>query len=380
MKYTVGVDLGATEIRVVAVRGVDGEGRAVVSRIGRAPLRDGAISGGHIRNHVQASAALVRALKMAGVPRYGFILGFGAPEMAVNRLTLPAGVKPIERVSTIQTMGYQVAPSISLEDSVLGVNEVRTETTGDGREITTLVATAVAKSELDSLQKLMMLAGCQPRAIDLSAAGLMRALVRAGADDNEVHTVVDIGATKTTVITRQGLHLRSARALPIGGAAITRAIMSQTGETAEEAEQRKFLINLGVAASDMPVLLPNAYGAEPQAQATVGTSADTLLEEAIDAVANDLVEQIALSIENDATNFGNTFSQGIVLSGPTAQIPGLKDRVHQRLGVPVQLGHPWARFEKTRHNLPYLQGGPDNPRPLVGLSTAIGLALWKETV
>ena len=377
MKYTVGVDIGATEIRVVAVRGVDPDGRAAVSRIGRAPLREGVVSGGHIRNHVQAAQALVRALKMAGVPRYGFVLGLSAPEMAVNRLSLPGAIGPAERLSTIRTMGYQVAPNLLVEESVLDVNEIRTEVTGDGRELVTLSVVAVARDQVESLQRLMILAGCQPRAIDLSAAGLMRALVRTPSNDEMVHTVVDIGATKTTVATRQGLHLRSVRVLPIGGAAITRAIMSQTNESFEEAEKRKFLLSLGVASTSLPVILQSAYGADTMEPAAAAGPSDTLLDEALETVIEDLVNQIALSIENDATNYGNTFTQGVVLAGPTAQIPGLRDRVHQRLGVGVQLGHPWARFEKTRHNLPYLQGGADNPRPLMGLSTAIGLALWE---
>jgi len=375
MKFSVGVDIGSTAIRVAAVRGLDTEGFAAVARVGIAPLKEGTVVGGKIRNHLLASQALIRALEMAGVPRYGFIVGYGAPDLAVARLSLPAAINANERITTIRTLDRQISPTLSLEESILDINEVRTDYTGDGRAMTTLVVTAAKREEVESLQKLMLLAGCQPRAIDLSAAGLMRALVRVPSNSNEVHTVVDIGETTTTVATRQGVHLRSVRVIPTGGRSLARAVMTETNDSLDEAVARRQLLQLSPELAEIPADLSATYG---QASDIGGHGQpSTLLDEVVENAANDLINAIATAIENDASNYGNTLTQGVVLSGLTAQIPGLKNRVAQRLGVPVQLGRPWARLEKTRHNLPYLRGD-DASSPLPSLATAIGLAMWKD--
>jgi type IV pilus assembly protein PilM len=373
---TVGVDIAAGAVRVAVVNGIDSRGFAVVSRIGMVPYRDGVVEGGHVRQPVVVAQALVAALRQAGAPRYGFILGYAAPEVATTRISMPSAIKPEERVTTIRTSNIQIAPTLPLEDSIIDANYVRTLTTAEGVSIDTLVVAAAQRSEVDALKSLMSLARCEPRAIDLSAAALMRALVRTPSTSVEVHTVIDIGATKTTVATRQGPHLRSVRVIPVGGLNITRAIMAATSDTADQAEKRKTFMRLSNAAEPEPVSLPLAYGTDKPEAVTVDN--ETRMDEAVNNVVNDLIEQIAASIENDASGFGNQFTQGVVLSGLTAQIPGLKERINQRLGVQVQLGRPWARIEPSRANAQYLVGGPDNPRPLLDLSTAIGLALWRK--
>ena len=376
MKNMVGVEISSTAVRVARVRGVDSEGFAAVSAIGISPLRPGAVVAGKIKNHLVVSQALVRALEIAGARRYDFVVGFNAPDLAVGRLALPHEIKTDERVMALRTNDRQISPTLSLAQSVLSVNEVTVDTTGDGRAMTQLVVAAVLREELESFQRMIALAGCQPRAVDLSAAGLVRALVRARTDSTEVATIVDIGETSTTVITRQGLHLRSVRVLTTGGRSITRAIITETGEDEEAATKRRQLLQLGLESADLLVALTTPYGTTTDNQTRPpGT---TLLEEGVENAVEKLLDQIATSIENDATNYGNTFTNGITLTGLTAQIPGLKNRLNQRLGVPVQLGRPWARLEKNRQNLPYLQDHETTASTLSAMSTAIGLALWKD--
>jgi Tfp pilus assembly PilM family ATPase len=375
MKLAVGVDISSTGIRVAAVRGLDTEGYAAVARIGIAPLREGIVAGGRIRNHLLVAQALQRALEMAGVPKYGFVVGLGSTDIAVSRLALPAAITPDERLTTIRTMDRPLSPTLSLSDAVLSANAVRTDVTSDGRIMTTLVVTAARREAVEDLQKVMLIAGASPRAIDLSAAGLMRALVRTRADSLEIATIVDIGETTTTIATRQGPHLRSVRVLPIGGTILTRAIMAETNDTYEQALARRQHFALSGDLVELDADLISSYGTSAPTPAARASA--TLLDEAVDNATNQLVNAIAAAIENDATNFSNTLTQGVALSGLTSQMPGLRQRIAQRTGVSVQAGRPWARLEKTRYNLPYMKPGEDPLSPLLGLSTAIGLALWR---
>lgn len=377
MGRMVGVDIGATAVRVVEVRGLDSKGYAIVSRLAVAPLREGAVVGGRVRNHVVVSQALIRALRQAGVGHYGFVVGLSSPDAAVAHLQLPAAVRPGERVKAIRTLDRQISPTVPLSEASLSTNVVRTDVTGEGHAMTTLCVAAALQSEVDSLLKLMKLSRCQPRAIDLSGAATMRALVRTTVDAAEVHTVVDVGATKTTITTRQGLHLRSIRSAPTGGDLITRVLMQVTGDDFETAERRKAYLRLPSAAAH-PVVLDAGYGADDELAEAEAAARRSALDEALVTAGDELVETIAGSIEADAMNHANSFTQGVVLCGGTAQLGGLKERLHQRVGVPVQIGRPWAVLERSKQNLVYFRDGVEDPRLMMSLTTAIGLALWKE--
>lgn len=377
MAKQVGVDIGSTNVRVVEVRGLDSRGYAVVTRVGYAPMRENAIVGGRIRNAVAVSQAVIRALKQAGVAPYGFVAGFSAPEAAVARMTLPSALKGDERIKTLRTMDRQVSAALRLEDSVIALNEIRRFSTAEGMSMTAVVVAAAAREEVEQLRQVFKLAKCTPRALDLAGAANMRALVRTIPEGNEVHTIVDIGATKTSIATRQGPHLRSLRQVAAGGSSFTRAIMGVTGDTRQEAEARQKIVSLVERPVSGPVEVVTGYGSTGKIR-DEDSEKQNIFDESVSRVADDLVEQIASSIENDASNYGNSFTQGVVLCGATAQIPGLRERLSQRLGVPVQLGRPWATLERNRSNLLYLRDGQEDPRMMMELTTAIGLALWRQ--
>jgi Tfp pilus assembly PilM family ATPase len=107
-----------------------------------------------------------------------------------------------------------------------------------------------------------------------------------------------------------------------------------------------------------------------------GTRRDPV-DAALSVSVDMLVDAIAQSVEDDAANFGS-MSQGVSLSGGTALLQGFKTRLQSRLGVPVSIGRPWAEIERSRRNAPFFKDGKVDPRLLVVLSPAIGLALWKE--
>lgn len=373
----VGVDLGSTEVRVVEVKGIDSRGFAVISRIGIAPLKEGSIQGGRIKNHHMVSVALLSALKAAGVSTYGFVVGISSPEVAVTRMALPAAIKREEREAAIRNMDRTISPTIPMADSVISTNLVRVATTGDGVAFANLAVAAALSGEVDAITKVCKIARCSPRAVDLSGAALMRAIVRAPATTEDIHTAVDIGATKITVVTRQGLHLRSIRSAAGGGSDITRALVAATGEDMVLAERRKMSMRLGSAPLAQAVDLSGGYGLEDdEAAVDVDAGAQTAAEEGLSNAAEAMVEQIASSIEHDSASGG--FTQLVSLCGGTALLRGLKERLHQRVGVPVSIGRPWAVIEPSKRNAQYFNDGVEDPRLLLSLATAVGLALWKE--
>jgi type IV pilus assembly protein PilM len=368
MKKMVGVDIGATEVRAVEVAGVDSNSLAIVTRLGVAPMPEGAIVGGRIKNPQAVATAMVRALKRAGLPSYGFVMNISSPDVAMTTMTLPSAVRRDEREGAIRALGRPLSANLPLDDSVLASQLLTSAETADGFEVHTVAVAAALRSEVEMIQTVCKMARCTPRAIDFGGVALIRALTRANATSNEVATVVDIGATKTSVATRVGPHVRSLRVTAGGGSELTRALLSANGGDVDIAEQAKMSMKLPTSTRQVST----AYTGDDDYQAERDPSMQSL-----SSASDVLVDTIAQSIELDAANHG-TYTQGVFLTGGTALLRGFKERLQQRVGVPVVVGRPWADLERSKRNVEFFADGKPDPRVLFRLSTAIGLALWKE--
>lgn len=371
MSRMIGADIGATAVRVTEVAGVDSNGYAIVTRLAIVPLEPGAVVAGRIRNPKAVSTALLAALREARLPRYGIVLGIGSPDTAISRMALPAVIRADEREGAIRALDRPIAPTFALEDSALSTQSVRIDANPDGTQSAIVAVAAVQQAEIDMIQQVCRLARVTPRAIDLTGAAVTRALTRIAPSTQEVATVVDIGASKTTVATRAGLHLRSLRITAGGGVDLTRAIAGVTGEDVETAELRKLSYRLSA-----PLRTGSgfSYGFDDDEQPNQELTA---IDRAVNGAVDALVDSIAQAIETDAANHGS-YTQGVTLCGGTALLRGLKDRLQQRVGVPVQIGRPWAEIERSSRNASFFTDGQTDPRVLLSIATATGLALWKE--
>jgi type IV pilus assembly protein PilM len=377
MADTVGIDIGASAVRAVRVSGIDSDGYAVISGFSVVPLRPDSVVSGNIRNPQAVATAIEKACKHIGTKK-NVIFGASAQEAAIARLSLPSAVKPRERMDAVRTMGIQVSPAISPLDAAMAMHTLREERASDGRTTLALSLAATTQTELAIILDVAKRAKITPRAIDLLSAGTLRALVRDTEDSRESTSIVDIGATTTRVLTREGLELRAVRAFPIGGFDLTRAIASAAKETADDAERRKWSMRL-----------PNQALQEQRTKSTYAGLEDdeddeyikkmnqqNVIERALAGSAEMIVEQIAQAVEVDSSGSG---SRHITICGGSSLMRGLKERLHRRLGVEVRLGHPWARLERTKEHEQYFLAGREDPRVMLELVNALGLALWVES-
>ena len=370
-KTWVGLDLGSTGVRAVKLRGVDDEGFAIIERFALVPMRGDAIVAGKVRNPQLVAQAAKRALKAVKAPSGAVVVGLTAAEQGIARIALPAAVRQSERLSAIKTMQVQIAAAVPMNDAALSANFVREESTADGRRVAALLVAAALEHDVDLLTKVCQLAGFEPRAVDLAGAGTLRALVRdlPGSRDNA--TIVDIGATTTTVITREGLYLRSSRGFTGGGIDLTRAIAGAARESLEDAERHKFSLRLPTQLTQTAT----GYGGLGDDDDATRLAAETAIERALGTAADLLVDQIAQTVESDALS---GVTRNVALCGQTALLRVFKERLQRRLGVEVRIGHPWARLERSKLNAEHFHGGREDPRLMLALATATGLALWRD--
>jgi len=374
MKKLVGVDIGSTLVRVVEVAGVDSEGMAVISKVGMAPMAADAMNSGRIKTPEYVARSLTQALRQARVPRQGFILGLNTPEVALETKQFPRTLKKDERISSVYATGRSISPNFELEDSALATYLAGFAPKQDGVEMSTVGVAAVLRDDLDKLIKVCEIARCAPRAIDLSGAALVRSLTRVNELSTEVGTCVDIGSNRITVATRQGMYLRSLRTTTNAGDEITRAIATAARVEFDQAEEMKYTMSLPDS-SHRANATSSAYELDEDTYNPQGRLSPEL--EALSSSADMLVEAVAQSIENDTAIFG-IGTQRVTLCGGTALLKGLRGRLQARLNLPVSIGRPWAELERSKRNLAYFSGGKADPKLVLTLATAVGLALWKE--
>lgn len=377
MAGIVGVDIGTTSVRAVRLSGLDSDGYAVISSFAVVPLHLDAVHGGVVRNPAAVSVAVKTACEQVGSHK-NVVLGAIAPEAAVGRLWLPSAVKPSERLAAIRTQGVQVAPAIMPQDAVLSVSEVGAETSADGRSNVALNVAATTAAEVDVLTQVATRAKIRLRAIDLLGAATLRSLVRDTVDSRDVTSIVDVGASTTRVVTREGLVVRSVRTFPNGGNDLTRALAAAAKESFEEAERRKLLMRLP-ASVERDSAQRSAYaGLDDDDEYVRKMNQQNAVDRALAAAAELLIEQIANAVELDATRSGMS-ARVVTLCGGSALLRGLKERLSRRLGVEVRLGHPWARLEHSKEHEEHFLSGVEDPKLMLSLVNAVGLALWSES-
>lgn len=361
-----GVDIGSSAVRAVGVEGVTSEGMALVSRVGVEPLPRGAVVAGRVRDDKTVAAALLRALKKAGISRQGFILGVNSPDVSLTARDMPLGLKRSERVNTLRLSGASVSATFPIEEAALSTYLAGQRVNRDGITMSTISIAAAKSSDIDKLSAMCEAARCSPKAIDLSGAAVLRSFVRVGSAP-AVGALVDIGATQTTVVVREGMHLRSLRTTIGAGDDLTQSIAGATGMTFDEAEVVKM-------ASDLSLSQASSYG---DGGYVAGDEEADPAERALRRSVDLLVDSIAQTIESDSNVFGSA-PQQIAICGGSALLKGLKGKLRARTGIPVRVARPWVELEWSKRNAEHFDEGRPDPRVLLGVAAAAGLALWKD--
>lgn len=367
----IGVDLGSTAVRVVELSGLDSSGYAIVRRAAIVPMPEGAIEAGEVKRPALVAQAVSEAFRSAGLAKQGAVAGFGGRLCAVGHLLSPVAAEHSERVTLIRNSGEDISPTVATEESALSWNIVGTDPRARPPAYILNVAAAV-RSELQPIVDVFRMAEVELRAVDLTAAALLRAVVRLQPGDTQtISTVVDIGATGTIVATREGAHLRSVRAVPVGGASITRALAAGLGIEDELAEEQKRHMRV----ADRPSSID---AADLYVQGGDNLTPQTTAEDILSRSADQLVEEIARSVNADARAHDRRQTQGIQLVGGGAKLPGLAERVAETVGVPCTRATAWADIDFSKRTARLL-ATRDADRLIEELTVAIGLAMWRPT-
>jgi type IV pilus assembly protein PilM len=223
----------------------------------------------------------------------------------------------------------QEALPIPLDEAVLDYRVLGETVDGDG-QVTKRVLLVVAYRELvDRYISACQKAGLTLAGIDLEAFALLRALGAPADRGGSALVAVSIGHDRSTFAVSDGRNCEFTRVVDWGGSALNVALARAFDSTPSEVEQIKREISLDGSTT------PEGLSAE---QAAVALDA---VRRQVQSFARELVS----SLQFYQGQPGSLGIGEIVLTGGTAQLPGLAEELGRLIGVSVRVGDPLARLK-----------------------------------
>ena len=379
----IGVDIGSSAVRAVRVTKINNDGYAIVDRLAIVQLKPDIVKEGRIKNAVYVGRAVNKALETLNSSK-NVVIGIASPQQSISRNVLSTVISPPQRLSVIRTTVDTIGSNLSVSDAQLAINYVRRERKADDSEVAALLIAGVHNDAYEAIENVCIAADIVPRATDLSGVGTLRAVVRDEPESSSFGAVVDIGATTTTIMIREGLRLHSIRVIPEGGASLTKALQGTMKGDLIDVERKKLSMSIPIAApkevgssaATSGLALEGMFSEDDEYRSQLAAANQSV--RAVAEAAERLVDTIAASIESDVSQMGVNQTPHVALTGGTSMMAGLREALDRRINADVNLAAPWALLEQNKYNAPYMTpAGLGDPGIMGNLTTAVGLSLWR---
>jgi len=204
-----------------------------------------------------------------------------------------------------------------------------------------VLLTAAPKKIVERYIRIFRSAGLELSSLETEAFALERSL--AGNDPTPI-MIIDIGAVTSDVSIIESSIPILTRSIDVGGASITKAIMTSLNVDLDRAEQFKRDIGFSsLGSGDLPEIIKSAI--------------------------NPIINEVKYSLDIYLTQSGNNKIEKIVLTGGSTFLPELVNYLFKILDIKVIIGDPWDRIVYPLELKPVLSELA--PR----LSVAVGLAM-----
>ena len=338
-----GLDISSSSVKLVEL-GQAGGGDYVVERFASEPFEKGWIADGQIEKFDEVANAVRRVVVKSGTKTKSVAMAMPQSAVITKKIMLPAGLRDEELEIQVESEANQYIP-FSLDEVSLDFCVVGPSPTSVG-DVEVLIA-ASRKDRVQDRQGLAEAAGLKPMILDIESHASRLAMGRViGSLPNEgkdaLVALFEVGADTTSLKVLRDEEMLYDRDQAFGGAQLTQLISRQYGFSFEEAEQKK------VAGE-----LPEDYES-------------TLLTPFVDSLA----QEIGRALQYFFTSTPHHKVHYVMLSGGTAALPGLKERVTDLTGFASMVVNP---FEGMRIGSGIREGKLRREAP--SYLTACGLAM-----
>jgi type IV pilus assembly protein PilM len=349
-KRFVGLKIGSSQL---AAARVVNNGSAELVQVAREPLENGIVVGGEPRQPDALANALSDFFKKHKLPKTGVRLGIASNRIGVRTFEI-AGIKDPKQLGNAIRFRAQEALPIPVEEAVLDYQVLGERVDASGQTVHRVLLVVAYRDLIDRYVAACRKAGIKLAGIDLEAFGLLRALTVPRGEDDEPRAatvVVNVGHDRSTFGVSDGLHCEFTRVLDWGGSKLGVAIARALDLAPSEAAPIKHALSL---------VEPVTPAGLTQEQ---GQKARDAVQRELHAFARELVSALQF-YQNQPGSLG---IGEVVLTGGTAELPGIDAELGRLIGVPVRLGDPLVNVKVGKK-----VGVPEG---LGSLATAIGLGI-----
>jgi type IV pilus assembly protein PilM len=343
----VGLKVGASQL---AAARISNNGVAELQQIAREPLANGVVVAGELRDPEALGDALKVFFARHKLPKKGVRLGIASNRIGVRILDI-VGVEEEKQLANAVQFRAQEALPIPLDEAVLDYRVLGETVDADGQTVKRVLLVVAYRELIDRYVSACRKAGIVLQGIDLEAFALLRALGAPADREGSALVAVAIGHDRSTFAVSDGRICEFTRVVEWGGSALNIALARAFDSTPSEVEQIKRELSLDGTTS------PEELTPE---QASAALDA---VRRQIQSFARELVSSLQF-YQNQPGSLG---IGEIVITGGTAQLPGLAEELERLIGVHVRIGNPLARLK-----VPKRLAGTDQ---IGSLAVAIGLGI-----
>jgi type IV pilus assembly protein PilM len=312
----VGLDLGTYSVKVVAVQNGVGGSRYRAAEVPLAGSEDQPDRYAPVEVAAKAIDEGLSRLDLSARGARGLSVGVSGPDVIVKQISLPllddSEVGPALRFEARKHLPFDPQTMV-IDYQVLG-------RFASERKLDILLA-AVSREHLERHLEPLRLLGGEPEIVDATPLALANAITHDADRGPDAHVLLDIGNSSSHLTIYQRGQPFFARRFDFGGRTITRAIASETRVPFSEAEEWKLAVG-----GDQPGLRVDWDAPEMCA--------------VHDCLRRELVEELHRSFAFYRTQAQLAGIPRIWVSGGSARLPGLSNRLGEMMSVPVLLFDP----------------------------------------
>jgi type IV pilus assembly protein PilM len=224
-----------------------------------------------------------------------------------------------------------------MDHEVIGVTKPE-----KGDPHTDVLMIAAPRAIVDSYVKLFDALGLEIAAVEISLMSVARAVMAAGKA-TAATLVMDFGSASADMAVYDQV-IRFTGTAAVGGDNITMALVKNLGVTAEQANEIKYKFGIGPSGLQTKVM------------------------EALDPLLKSMTSEMKKAIKYYQDRAAGKQISQVVISGGSANMPGLIDYLKQNLGIQIETANPWSGL-----GLKHVKAPDALEAPMY--ATAIGLAL-----
>jgi type IV pilus assembly protein PilM len=313
----IGLDISSSSVKLVEL-GQDASGEFVLERFASETFEKGWITDGQIEKFDEVAEAVKRVVLKSGTRTKYVVMAMPQSAVITKKIMLPAGLRDEELELQVETEANQYIPfsldEVSLDFCVIGPSPT---SAGDVE-----VLIAASRKDVQDRQGLAEAAGLKPMVLDIESHASRMAMSRViAALPNEgkdaLVALFEIGADTTSLKVLRDDEMLYDRDQAFGGSQLTQLISRQYGFSFEEAEQKKLSADL-----------PEDYDT-------------TILNPFVDSLS----QEIGRALQYFFTSTPHHKVHYVMLSGGTATLAGLKDRVTELTGFASMVVNPFDNMK-----------------------------------